>query len=156
MADYRFLTTWLLDAPRDEVWDAIYDPPSWPEWWPGVVDVEKLVDGGDDGVGSTFRHRWRSALPYTVEFETETTRVDLPNLIEAEARGGLAGTGRWRFFSGAATAVTYEWNVRTTKRWMNVLAPAARPVFEWNHKWIMARGGEGLARLLGARLLARG
>ena len=39
---------------------------------------------------------------------------------------------------------------------MNLLAPFARPVFEWNHDWVMARGGEGIARLLGCRLLAAG
>ena len=39
----------------------------------------------------------------------------------------------------------YEWNVATTKAWMNLLAPLARPVFEWNHDWVMARGGEGIA-----------
>jgi hypothetical protein len=34
------------------------------------------------------------------------------------------------------------------------LAPLLRPVFEWNHDWVMARGGEGIAQLLGCRLLA--
>ena len=42
----------------------------------------------------------------------------------------------------------------TTKPWMNLLAPIARPVFEWNHDWVMRNGGEGLASLLGCRLLA--
>ena len=52
------------------------------------------------------------------------------------------------------TTVTYEWNVRTTKPWMNVAAPLARPIFRWNHNVVMHQGGEGLAALLGARLLA--
>ncbi|MGH3103917.1 MAG: SRPBCC family protein [Gaiellaceae bacterium] len=155
MAGYRFLTTWVVDAPREAVWDLVYHPEGWPEWWPGVVRVDKLDGGGEDGVGSAFRHHWRSVLPYTVVFETLTTRVELPHLIEADASGGLAGTGRWRFFAGDVTAVTYEWDVRTTKAWMNALAPMGRPVFEWNHKSIMRRGGEGLARRLGARLLAQ-
>ena len=43
----------------------------------------------------------------------------------------------------------YEWNVATTKAWMNLLAPVARPVFEWNHDWVMARGGEGIAASAG-------
>ena len=30
MADYEFLTTWLLDSPREPVWEAIYDQASWP------------------------------------------------------------------------------------------------------------------------------
>jgi hypothetical protein len=92
------------------------------------------------------------ALP--VRFRVLTTRVELPLLIEGTADGELAGFGRWRFFGGRETAVTYEWHVRTTKRWMNVLSPSARPAFAANHDWVMRRGGEGLARLLGASLLA--
>ena len=54
------------------------------------------------------------------------------------------------------TAVTYEWNVRTTKAWMNLLAPVARPVFAYNHDVVMRWGGEGLARRLDCKLLAAG
>jgi len=36
MAAYRFLTTWLLAAPREAVWDTIYFAKHWPEWWRGV------------------------------------------------------------------------------------------------------------------------
>ena len=54
------------------------------------------------------------------------------------------------------TAVVYDWQVATTKRWMNLLSPIARPVFEYNHDVVMRWGGEGLARRLGARLLAAG
>ena len=92
--------------------------------------------------------------PYPVRFETRITTIERPFLIEAEAEGELAGTGRWRFFDGRDTAVTYEWNVRTTRPWMNVLTPVARPVFRWNHNVVMHQGGRGLAHLLGARLLA--
>lgn len=38
---------------------------------------------------------------------------------------------------------------------MNVVAPLARPIFRRNHDWVMRIGGEGLARTLGAPLLAR-
>jgi hypothetical protein len=37
---------------------------------------------------------------------------------------------------------------------MNLLAPVARPVFRWNHNVVMHQGGEGLAALLRANLLA--
>jgi uncharacterized protein YndB with AHSA1/START domain len=154
MASYSFLTTWILDAPREEVWDAIYEIERWPSWWRGVRKVEKLEHGGDDGIGALYRHEWRSVVPYPVRFETRITRIELPHLIEADADGELAGTGRWRFFGGRETAVTYEWNVRTTRPWMNVLAPVARPIFRWNHNVVMHQGGQGLADLLGADLLA--
>jgi hypothetical protein len=100
---------------------------------------------------------WKSLLPYRVGFEITTTRVERPYLLEADAVGELSGIGRWRLYEhGGVTAVIYEWNVATSKAWMNLLAPIARPVFEWNHDWVMARGGEGIAHLLGCRLLSNG
>ena len=157
MAQYEFLTTWLLDAPRERVWDAIYAQELWPEWWRGVEEVEELESGNGDRLGAVSRMVWRSLLPYRVEFQVRTTRVERPLLLEADAIGELQGVGRWRLFEeDGATAVLYEWNVSTTRSWMNLLAPIARPVFEWNHDWVMAHGGEGIARLLGCRLLADG
>jgi uncharacterized protein YndB with AHSA1/START domain len=154
MAAYSFLTTWILDAPRAAVWDAIYDVERWPDWWRGVRRVEKVEAGDAQGIGAVYRHEWRSVIPYPVRFETRITRIELPYLIEAEADGELAGSGRWRFFDGRETAVTYEWNVRTTRSWMNLAAPVAAPIFRWNHNVVMHQGGECLAALLGAQLLA--
>ena len=156
MAAYRFLTTWCLDAPVERVWDAVYDTERWPEWWSGVERAFKVRDGDEDGVGCVWRLAWRSRLPYTLEFDSVTTRVARPFAIEGLARGELNGEGRWRFYEGGeGTAAVYEWNVRTARPWMIALAPVARPFFEWNHDVIMRRGAEGLARLLGARLVAR-
>jgi hypothetical protein len=77
--------------------------------------------------------------------------------MSGEATGALAGTGHWRLFEqNGITAVTYEWDVRTTKRWMNLIAPLARPVFAYNHDVVMRWGGEGLARRLDCSLLAAG
>lgn len=156
-AHYEFLTTWLVAAPRERVWEAIRDPIEWPGWWRGVVSTEALDRGDGMGVGSRYLVRWRSAVPYTVEFEFEVDGVSAPELMTGRAVGELEGTGTWRLFEQAGvTAVTYDWRVRTTRAWMNALAPVARPVFEWNHDWVMARGGEGLARRLGVELVAAG
>jgi uncharacterized protein YndB with AHSA1/START domain len=162
VAEYSFLTTWLLEAPREPVWEAIHDQARWPQWWRGVEEAEELRPGDDqgtgiDGVGSVSRLVWKSLLPYRVEFEVTTTHVERPYLLQANAVGELSGVGRWRLYEhDGATAVLYEWNVATTKAWMNLLAPVARPIFVWNHDWVMARGGEGIAELLGCRLLANG
>jgi Polyketide cyclase / dehydrase and lipid transport len=155
--EYRFLTTWLIDAERERVWDAIYDTGRWPAWWRGVERTTLLAEGEESGLGRRWRLTWRSRLPYELDFEVTTTRVDRPRMLEGAATGELEGLGRWRLFAGdQTTAVLYEWQVRTTRRWMNALAPIARPVFAWNHDWVMRNGGEGLASLLGARLLTAG
>jgi uncharacterized protein YndB with AHSA1/START domain len=152
---YRFLTTWLLESPREPVWDAIFDQRAWPTWWRGVREVIELDPGAEDGVGSHSRMTWRSKLPYDLVFEARTRTVVKPYLIEADADGELTGEGRWRLFEhDGVTAVLYEWNVSTTKAWMNALAPALEPVFRKNHDWVMRSGGTGIAGLLGVRLLA--
>jgi uncharacterized protein YndB with AHSA1/START domain len=155
MARYEFLTTWCLEAPIERVWDVLHDSERWPEWWRGVERVQVLEHGGEDRVGELARYTWKSRLPYELVFDMRTTKVERPFFAEGVAQGELAGSGRWRLFEGnGATAVTYEWLVETTERWMNLLAPVARPVFAWNHDVVMRQGGEGLARRLGARLVA--
>jgi hypothetical protein len=165
MREYRFLTTWLLAAEREPIFAELWDSARWPEWWPGVVEATE-TDPGDPvtGVGRRGQYEWRSTIPYPVQFEVVATRVERPHLLEGAADGGLIGVGRWRLFEAAPspledrplTAVLYEWNVRTPKAWMNLLAPIAAPIFRWNHDRIMAAGGRGLARRLGATLQAGG
>ncbi len=149
MADYSFVTLWRFRAPVEPVWQLIYRSEEWPGWWRGVERVELLEPGGDDGVGALHRYTWKSRLPYRLAFDMRLTRVEPHALIEGEAVGELQGTGRWSFSeAGGLTTVRYDWNVSTTKPWMNLLAPVARPVFKWNHDVVMRWGAEGLARQL--------
>jgi len=146
---YRFVTTWILEADRERVWDAIYDSEGWPDWWRGVEAAERLAPGDEHGLGQVGRYVWRSVIPYPVEFEIVSTRVERPHLLEGDASGDLEGVGRWRFFEhDGVTVVIYEWNVRTTKPWMNLIAPIAAPAFRWNHDRLMRNGETGLNRLL--------
>lgn len=155
MAEYRFLTTWLLEAERDRVWEAVYESERWPQWWKGVLEAERIEEGDEAGIGQLGRYVWKSKLPYKLEFLMRTTRVERPHLLEGDASGELAGVGRWRFFEqSGVTAAVYEWNVTTTRAWMNLLSPIARPIFAVNHDYVMRNGGEGIAELLGAKLLA--
>jgi uncharacterized protein YndB with AHSA1/START domain len=153
---YRFLTSWLLAAPRERVWDALEDAERWPEWWRGVERVELLERGDGNRVGELSRYTWRSRLPYDLAFDVRVVTVDRPRAMEGRASGELTGSGRWRLFEeDGVTAVLYEWDVATTRPWMNALAPLLRPAFAWNHDWVMRQGGEGLARRLGVPLLGR-
>ncbi len=155
LSQYEFLTTWVLDADREDVWDALWDAERWPQWWPGVEEAVETDPGTPCGVGRRGRYTWRSRVPYPVRFEVVATQVEPMHLLEGEVSGPLEGVGRWRLREDdGLTIVVYEWAVRTTKPWMNALAPVARPLFRWNHDQLMRRGGLGLARLLGARLIA--
>lgn len=155
MAEYRLVTVWRVEAPLHAVWKAIYRSQYWPNWWKGAERVLDLEPGDDIGVGSRRRYTWKSRLPYRLTFDVCATRVEPHVALEGSASGAVEGTGRWTFSThGAVTTVRYEWHVRTTKCWMNLLAPFARPLFRWNHDAVMRQGGEGLARLLDARLIS--
>ncbi len=157
MKGYRFLTAWAVEAPIDRVWDVLVATERHPQWWNGVRSAVKLEPGDADGVGTLWRMQWRSALPYSLEFDSRTVRVERPHLIEIRASGELEGSGVWRLFAApGSTAVLYSWDVETTRPWMKRLAPLARPAFAWNHAVVMRRGAHGLARELGVRLIDGG
>ena len=154
MAEYHFENIWRIAAPRATVWETLHEVESWPSWWPYVTAVQKLESGDDQGLGAVHLFTWRTRLPYTITFRSRATKVRSPDLLEAEAEGQVSGTGRWELSDELeGTCARYIWRVHTTQAWMNLLAPLARPVFEWNHTGVMCSGAEGLALQLNARLI---
>lgn len=148
MADYHFTTTWKLNAPLEKVWYEIKHAHQWPEWWKGVEKAEEVQEYVGD-------FTFRSVLPYSISFRSNVVAIDDMKRIEGRASGELTGIGIWHFTTeDGCTVVRYYWTVKTTKWWMNVLSPIARPAFEWNHNIIMRWGGEGLAQRLGCQLVA--
>jgi hypothetical protein len=155
MAAYEFVTVWTLDAPIEAVWGEISDSERWPEWWQGVESVVELEKGDERGIGSVRRFTWKSKLPYRLAFDMRTTRIEPLAALEGEAFGELQGKGLWTFTrEGGRTVARYDWRVETTKPWMNLLSPVARPLFSWNHDVVMGWGEEGLKRRLAGRLAA--
>ena len=157
MTTYSFVTIWRVKAPIENVWDEIYHSQDWPVWWKGVENVVEISKGDERGVGSVHRYTWKSKLPYRLSFDMKTVRIEPPVLLEGIATGELQGHGLWQLStSGSETAgetagetiVRYDWKVETTKWWMNLLAPIARPLFEWNHNVVMSWGAKGLSERL--------
>ncbi|QBQ55168.1 AI-2E family transporter [Nitrosococcus wardiae] len=149
---YSFVTIWHIEAPIEVVWNAISDVERWPVWWFYVERVVNLGTGDENGIGSRHHFTWRTSLPYKLSLESQVTRIEAPVFAEVIVSGDVEGWGRWYLSSAKGiTTVRYDWNVRTIKPWIGWLAPMMRSIFKWNHYAIMKRGGEGLARYLGAR-----
>lgn len=149
---YQLKTLWRFDEPVDVVWNAIADAETWPVWWKGIESVLTLDRGEANGLGARRCYTCRSVLPMRLTFVGRVTRVVPMQLIEGLVEGELQGMGCCRLerFDGL-TVVHYDWQVRTTIRWMKLLAPLAKPLFRWNHDQIMRAGGIDLARHLNAR-----
>jgi Polyketide cyclase / dehydrase and lipid transport len=154
VAEYRLLTIWHIEAPLEQVYAAILDSQHWPDWWPGVLKVEQAATGDADGINNVRRYSLQGKLPYRLAFKVCTTRIEKLVSIEGIAQGDLDGIGRWQFSrEGTVSIVRCEWHVRTTRWWMNLIAPVARPMFIRNHALLMAQGGESLAHLLKSPLV---
>lgn len=152
MASYSFVTLWRHHAPIDQVYDAIADSLSWPAWWSTVTKVEEVVNGDPaTGVGNVRRYTFKGSLPYRLSFELTVTDADRPRRLAGRAAGELEGTGVWTLTQepGGVTLTRYDWNVRTTRWWMNLVAPLARPIFKRNHDFVMRAGAKGLCARLG-------
>lgn len=154
MAEYRLISVWRVAAPLPQAFDAIFDSLRWPQWWPGSDHVEQTAAGDAEGIGCMRHYVWKGRLPYRLCFYACATRIEPPLLLEASISGDLEGTGRWSFsHDNGVTTIRHEWYVRTTRRWMNFLAPISRNLFENNHHAVMREGAHGLAQLLGTALV---
>jgi Polyketide cyclase / dehydrase and lipid transport len=154
MTQFSLTTTWLIEAPLEKVWDAIYESERWPSWWPYVVHVQESVRGENGGLGNVRRYTWRTRLPYRLSFDAKTTHIERLCLLEGIVDGELQGRGRWRFYrQDDIIAIRYDWEVNVGPLWMRHLVPLLRRLMKWNHDAVMLAGGKGLARHLGGRFL---
>lgn len=155
MAYYQFESEWVLTSGIESVFDALLDYRQFEDWWPSVRRVRLHDEGDASHLGARASYTLRSPLLYSLDFDTRITAIDRPTLIRIAASGDLAGVGTYHLATtGSNTSVRYLWNVATTKPWMNLVAPLAKPAFVWAHHSVMREGGAGLAEHLGGRLIS--
>lgn len=83
------ISRWRLETTRERLWERLITPEKWPDWWPHLVSVDRLVNGDRDGVGSQHAFLWRSGLEYVLRVVMTTRRVERWRELEAAANGDL-------------------------------------------------------------------
>lgn len=152
---YAFVTKWVIEAPIEKVWDAIYESTEWPQWWKGVLKVDVIEKGQPNGIDGVRAYTWKSALPYKLTFHMKLTQREDNKLLGGVAFGELDGDGIWIFEqSDSIVTVHYYWNAHTNKKWMNWFAFILKPAFKYNHDIVMRWGADGLAKKLNAKLIS--
>ncbi|HWB10923.1 MAG TPA: SRPBCC family protein [Pirellulales bacterium] len=147
MTPYRFVTTWHVAAPVEKVWDALQCVT---QWWPGMVSSRHLTPGRE-GVGARYERITRGRLPYTLRYVLTITSHDPPYSSAYDSEGDLVGEGAYLLTqTGSTTEVRFTWNVATRSRWMNAVAPMLKPLFAWNHNYVMRQGEKAIQRYLAA------
>lgn len=139
-SEYHFITHWKVRGPIRLVYDILKDGEHYDRWWKPAY-VKTSVAGARQ-----VRALVRAKLPYTLDFTTELVREDPPREIEIRALGELAGRGLWKLEEkGDEVSVTFYWDVSAEKPLVKLLSPVLKPLFKWNHDWVM-RTGEGQLR----------
>jgi hypothetical protein len=133
------------------VFEVLRDLERYPEWWPEVRQVSR-------GDGPEVDMMARSLLPYELRFTTKEGTVDaVAGVIEGLLSGDLEGFSRWTITAdGSGSRLTYDQEVVTHKRLLDVLAPVARPFFKANHTLMMRHGEAGLRTFLAGYRMGRG
>jgi mannose-6-phosphate isomerase-like protein (cupin superfamily)/uncharacterized protein YndB with AHSA1/START domain len=142
--EYLFVDEWDVAAPREAVYHAISDGRTYPEWWkPVYISVDA---DGEPEVGKTSRQHFKGRLPYHLHTRSTITRLEPPEVIEADVDGDLRGHGKWTLtdLADGGTHVRFDWQVFADKPLLRALTPLLRPAFRWNHAWAIARAREGL------------
>jgi hypothetical protein len=151
---YSFVTKWQLRASLQDVWDAIYNSMEWPHWWQGVQAVIEIEKNDITGINGVRNYTWKSILPYKLTFNMRLTEKESLQRLKGIAFGELEGDGEWLFNEeDRIVFIQYNWNVVTTKKWMNTFSFLLRPMFALNHNIVMHWGGKGLAKKLGTTLI---
>lgn len=126
-------------APRDEVFDAIADPRTYPDWLVGAQRI-RHVDPSFPAPGSEFAHSVGPSDEVTVDDTSEAVAVDEDRRLVLEVRVGPV-RGGVEFVLGAPTPQTTEIVLRERPIGPAVvLTPVLRPS-------LGARNEESLRRL---------
>jgi len=154
-ARYHFLSDFTLTSSRDAVWSTLIAVEEWPSWWRWLKRIEVVQEAtSENGVGAVNRLHIGSPTGYGFRFEGEITDVDRLCRIDMILSGEIVGRVRYLLSDdpSGGTNVSYAQLVETPKWWMNLLAPIARPGFNWNHDKLMTDFGRGLAMTSGGEL----
>lgn len=121
-----------------KVYEILKDGRRYSSWWPAYEVSEEITHG-------RVRSIVRARLPYTLTFTTEVIEEKPPHEFSIRAAGELAGTGRWVLRQdGEETRIVFYWDVRADKPLIRWLSPLLKPLFRWNHDWVMKVGERGL------------
>lgn len=144
---YSFVTTFTLDASPVRIWDTLLDFKEWGSWWKAVQKVTATGQGKDEVVTIKVGH-----LGYYLAFSMQITSIRVDKEICFDSTGDLAGAGRFEINAASKlTTVIFYWDIVTTKKWMNVLAPVLSPFFILSHRFVMREFIHGLAYKLNAK-----
>lgn len=86
-------------------------------------------------------------MPYKLNFNMKLTEKNPLQSLKGIAFGELEGNGEWLFNQkDSIVYVQYNWNVITTKKWMNTFSFLLKLLFRINHNIVMGWAANALQK----------
>lgn len=138
---YEFVTRWCFEASPDLVYDLLSEPLDYPKWMKRLsIQVTSVSKGNTLGIGREDHYELRAFLPYTLRWNLKCTQAERSCRFLSVASGDMEGTGEWTFQPrGNKVDVAFYWKVGVRKPFLRYFSGLLKPVFEWNHNWVMRR-----------------
>ena len=148
--DYHFVTRWHMEAPVEPVYDLLGEPLRYQEWMKEIwIRVTSVHQGEPSGLGREDLYELRGFLPYRLRWTLRCIAIRRPYGFTSLAAGDLEGKGTWSFQPvPGGTEITFDWQVALQKPALRPWALLLRPVFKWNHDWVMEKWKKNLEREL--------
>lgn len=149
---YRFATVFTIDVEPHRIWDALTAPKGWLAAYPDVEHWEQKARGGADHLGDRYAIVHHVTGPVKLRYDVEVVRTRIPDRLAWRVTGDVAGTGTFELEQlDDVTDIRFTWEVATTRRWMNVLAPIIRRQLIREYKRSVAAAVHSLARTVDGR-----
>lgn len=141
---YRFDAHWEIARPKGAVFDALADPPGYPQWWPDYRAVVPVAE-------NTHELTVRATLPYKLIVTNELLIQDpdrghLRFALGKDIVGWIDYVVRDEGAGRSSVRITQE--CKAAKGLLRLLAPVAKPAFRHNHTLMMRRGLVALEKRL--------
>ena len=147
---YEFSDVWTIPVDVEVAWRMVDDVANWPKWWPDYRFTEILSDL-KHGVGTRWRVKVKSDLPYTLDFYFTVLVHEPPRYVRTRVEGFFEGDIDWRLEQLAPRTTQMTLHEETETKWalINLTAKlGARRLLIRNHEAAMRRGELGMKAAL--------
>ncbi|XAM01576.1 hypothetical protein OT109_09295 [Phycisphaeraceae bacterium D3-23] len=142
MNEFHFVDRWSVEATAREAVEVFADHADAGRWWPATFLVAEQVDpGAPDGTGRTIRALTAGFLPYRLQVRIRLQLINSDNDYTLAFSGDLCGLTRVKTTQcGDRLDIIFESRLAPQKPVVRFLMPILKPLYIWNHSWLMTRG----------------
>ena len=145
---FAFDRSFLFEVEPVRLWSVLQATDDYPRWWRWLrtfdavnLDHQGLVPGG------RARCVVRAPLPYSLRFEVVLREVVPGERVEAQVDGDLRGPARLEISPHeVGSSARLSWDLELRQPALSAVARVARPLLEWGHDQVVARGVDQFRR----------